>query len=240
MKVVIIGYGKMGREIERLLTTRGHEIVLVIDEDNRGELNEGRLRECGAEVAVEFTTPETAYGNITTCLEAGVGVVSGTTGWLDMLPEVERLCREKGGAFFYASNYSVGVNIFFRVNEALARMMEPFGAYDVTVEEVHHTQKKDAPSGTAITVAEGILAALTRKDRWVGRTTTEPDELEVLAVRRSVVPGTHTVTYESPDDSITITHTAKGRTGFATGAVLAAEFICGRTGIYTMEDMLGF
>lgn len=230
----------MGREIEKLLTARGHEIVLIIDEGNRRELTAERLRECGAEVAVEFTTPETAYDNITVCLEAGVGVVSGTTGWLGMLPEVERLCREKGGAFFYASNYSVGVNIFFRINEALARMMEPFGAYDVTVEEVHHTQKKDAPSGTAITVAEGILAGLTRKERWVGRTTTEPQELEVLSVRRSVVPGTHTVTYESPDDAITITHTAKGRTGFATGAVLAAEFICGRTGIFTMQDMLGF
>lgn len=240
MKTVIIGYGKMGHEIEKILSARGHEIVLIVDEHNRSDLAMEKLRRLGAQTAIEFTTPDTAFGNITACLEAGVGVVSGTTGWLDRLGEVESLCRERGGAFFYASNYSVGVNIFFRVNEALANMMDSFESYDVTIEEVHHTQKKDAPSGTAITIAEGILARLGRKEKWVGETTTAPGELEVLAIRRSIVPGTHTVTYESPDDSITITHSAKGRTGFATGAVLAAEFICGKQGIFTMEDLLGF
>ncbi|MCD7969174.1 MAG: 4-hydroxy-tetrahydrodipicolinate reductase [Alistipes sp.] len=240
MKAVIIGYGKMGKQIEGILRSRGHEVVLIVDEDNTADLNPGNLSRLGAEVAVEFTTPETAYGNITACLNAGIGVVSGTTGWLDKMPEVRRLCNEKGGAFFYASNYSIGVNIFFRINEALARMMERFGDYDVTVEEIHHTQKKDAPSGTAITLAEGIVDNLSRKQKWVGQTTTTVEELEVLAIRRSVVPGTHTVTYESEADSIAITHTAKGRTGFATGAVMAAEFICGRQGIFTMEDMLGF
>ncbi|MCC8035770.1 MAG: 4-hydroxy-tetrahydrodipicolinate reductase [Rikenellaceae bacterium] len=240
MRTVIIGYGKMGREIEAILAAKGHRVVLIIDEDNAGELNTSKLHECGAEVALEFTTPQTAYGNIIACLEAGVGVVSGTTGWLEMLPEVEKLCREKGGAFFYASNYSVGVNIFFRVNRALAGMMERFDQYDVTVEEIHHTMKKDAPSGTAITLAEGILDNLSRKRIWVGNTTTDPRELEVVAVRRGTVPGTHTVTYDSPEDSIEIKHTAKGRTGFAAGAVMAAEFICGKQGIYTMDDLLGF
>lgn len=240
MKAVLIGYGKMGHEIERLLLDRGHEVVLIIDENNASDLNPGNLRDKNAEVAIEFSTPGTAYDNITACLEAGVGVVCGTTGWLDRFGEVKALCEENNGTFFYASNYSVGVNVMFRVNEILAKMMQPLPQYDVTVEEVHHTQKKDAPSGTAITIAEGILKELSRKEKWVGETTIEPSELEVLAVRRSVVPGTHTVTYESEADSITLTHTAKSRIGFAIGAVLAAEFIHGRKGMFSMEDLLGF
>lgn len=240
MKTVLIGYGKMGKEIEKLLLSRGHEIVLIVDENNTSELNDSNLKRLGAEVAIEFSTPSTAYGNILTCLKAGVGIVCGTTGWLNKFDEVKEVCAGENGTFFYASNYSVGVNMMFRLNEKLAEMMDGFPQYDVTVEEVHHTQKKDAPSGTAITIAEGIVNNLERKKKWVGETTTTPGELEVVAVRRSVVPGIHTVTYESEADLITLTHNAKGRTGFAIGAVMAAEFICGKKGIYTMSDMLGF
>lgn len=238
MKTAIIGYGRMGREIEKLLLARGHEVALVIDVDNAGDLNAEKME--GIDVAIEFTTPATALGNIRKCLEIGVPVVCGTTAWTEHLSEVEALCREKDGAFFYASNYSIGVNIMFKLNRVLAGIMDRFPEYDVTVEEVHHTGKKDAPSGTAITIADDIVAGLDRKARWVGATTTAPDELEVLAVRRSVVPGTHTVTYESDVDSITMTHTAKSRGGFVTGAVMAAEFLAGKKGIYSMNDLLGF
>jgi len=164
--------------------------------------------------------------------------VCGTTAWLDKLPQIEELCREKNGTFFYASNYSVGVNIFFEVNRRLAELMDRFNNYDVTIEETHHTQKKDAPSGTAITIAEGILENLERKQKWVCATTTEPSELGIAAIRRSVVPGTHTVTYESDEDLITITHNAKSRKGFATGAVFAAEFIAGKKGVFSMKDLM--
>ena len=237
MKIALIGYGKMGKEIEQILISRGHTVTLIIDIDNAGDLNAENLRK--ADVAIEFTTPHTAFQNIVTCLEAGVPVVCGTTGWLDRYAEVEKLCNERKGTFFYASNYSVGVNVFFAVNRRLAELMERFPEYDVTVEETHHTQKKDAPSGTAITLAEGILGNLTRKKKWLCGTTTEPAELEITSVRRSVVPGIHTVTYESDADLIAITHSAKSRKGLATGAVLAAEFICGKRGIFTMKDLMG-
>lgn len=237
MKVALIGYGKMGKEIENILTGRGHTIPLIIDIDNASDLDAAHL--AGIDVAIEFTTPQTAFGNIMICLEAGVPVVCGTTGWLDRFEEVKEACRSRNGAFFYASNYSVGVNVFFEVNRRLAELMERFPEYDVTVEETHHTQKKDAPSGTAITIAEGILENLSRKQKWVCGVTTVPEELEVTAVRRSIVPGTHTVTYESAADQITLTHRANGRRGFAMGAVLAAEFLCGKQGIYTMKDLLG-
>jgi len=237
MKVALIGYGKMGKEIESILIDRGHTVSLIIDIDNASDLDAAHL--AGVDVAIEFTTPQTAFGNIMTCLEAGVPVVCGTTGWLDRLEEVKETCRSRNGAFFYASNYSVGVNVFFEVNRRLAELMERFPEYDVTVEETHHTQKKDAPSGTAITIAEGILENLSRKQKWVCGVTTVPGELEITAVRRSIVPGTHTVTYESAADQITLTHRANGRRGFAMGAVLAAEFLCGKQGIYTMKDLLG-
>ncbi|HJB85625.1 MAG TPA: 4-hydroxy-tetrahydrodipicolinate reductase [Candidatus Alistipes merdigallinarum] len=237
MKVALIGYGKMGKEIENILTGRGHTIPLIIDIDNASDLDAAHL--AGIDVAIEFTTPQTAFGNIMTCLEAGIPVVCGTTGWLDRFEEVKEACRLRNGAFFYASNYSVGVNVFFEVNRRLAELMERFPEYDVTVEETHHTQKKDAPSGTAITIAEGILENLSRKQKWVCGVTTVPEELEVTAVRRSIVPGTHTVTYESAADQITFTHRANGRRGFAMGAVLAAEFLCGKQGVYTMKDLLG-
>lgn len=236
MKIALIGYGKMGKEIEQILIARGHTIPLIIDLNNTNDLDAAHLPK--VDVAIEFTTPSTAYGNVVKCLEAGVPVVCGTTAWLDKLPEVEQLCKEKNGAFFYASNYSIGVNIFFEINRRLAQLMNRFGEYDVTIEETHHTQKKDAPSGTAVTLAEGVLENLDRKQKWVCGTTTVPEELEVVAIRRSVVPGTHTVTYESDVDALSITHMAKSRRGFALGAVLAAEFLHGKTGIFSMKDLM--
>ena len=236
MTIALIGYGKMGKEIEQILIARGHTIPLIIDLNNTNDLDAAHLKEI--DVAIEFTTPSTAYGNVVKCLEAGIPVVCGTTAWLDKLPQVEQLCKEKTGAFFYASNYSIGVNIFFEINRRLAQLMNRFGEYDVTIEETHHTQKKDAPSGTAVTLAEGILENLDRKQKWVCGTTTVPEELEVVAIRRSVVPGTHTVTYESDVDSLSITHMAKSRRGFALGAVLAAEFLYGKTGIFSMKDLM--
>lgn len=164
MKIALVGYGKMGKEIEQILIARGHTISLIIDVNNTADLDADHLRDI--DVAIEFTTPQTAYGNIVKCIEAGVPVVCGTTAWLDKLPEVEQLCKAKQGAFFYASNYSIGVNIFFEINRYLAELMNRFGEYDVTIEETHHTQKKDAPSGTAVTLAEGILSNLGRKRKW--------------------------------------------------------------------------
>ena len=236
MKVALIGYGKMGREIERILLERGHSVPLIIDINNPEDLNPEKLK--GIDVAVEFSAPEAAYGNIVKCLEYGTPVVCGTTAWLDKYDEAVALCKEKNGAFFYASNYSIGVNVFFKINRELARLMNKFSEYDVTIEEVHHTQKKDAPSGTAITLAEGILGQLDRKQKWTCGTTTEPEELEIGSIRRSVVPGIHTVTYESPDDTITISHNIKNRKCLAVGAVSAAEFLCGKKGVYSMNDLM--
>lgn len=241
MKIALIGYGKMGHEIERILVSRGHEIPLIIDYDTTDRMTPENLRAC--DVAIEFSTPATAYGNIVACLTAGVPVVCGTTAWLERFSEVEALCKRNRGAFFYASNYSVGVNIFFAINRRLAEMMNRFPEYDATLNEVHHVQKKDAPSGTAVTLAEGILAGIDRKTRWHLGTTTAPNELEITAQRRSVVPGIHTVVWESEADVITIDHTAKNRSGFAMGAVLAAEFLAERRGtgrVYGMKDLLGF
>lgn len=237
MKVAIIGYGKMGHEIEKVLTGRGHEVVLIIDVDNASELTPQNLAK--ADVAIEFSAPAVAYDNIMTCLEAGTPVVCGTTAWLDRYDNVVEKCMSKNGAFFYASNYSIGVNLFFKINRELASLMERFAEYDVTLNEIHHTQKKDAPSGTAITLAEGILENCSRKREWFLGTTTVADQLEVTAQRRSVVPGTHTVVWESPADTITIDHTAKNRSGFAVGAVVAAEYLVGKKGVYTMSDLLG-
>lgn len=237
MRVALIGYGKMGRTIEKILIDRGHTVPLIIDMDNINDLNPEKLS--GVDVAIEFSTPSAAFDNIIKCLNAGVGVVCGTTAWLDRYSEVEDLCNKLQGGFFYASNFSVGVNILFNINKRLAELMNGFTEYDVTMEEVHHTMKKDAPSGTAITLAEGIVDNLDRKEKWFCGTTTEASELEIAAIRRSVVPGIHTVTYESETDLITISHNAKSRNGFAMGAVLAAEFLKDKKGIYSMNDLLG-
>ena len=250
MNAAIIGYGKMGREIERLLVERGHGVGLIVDADNRGDLDAAHLR--GIDVALEFTTPATAYDNIRACIDAGTPVVSGTTGWTDRLDELKTRCKERGGAFFYASNYSLGVNLLFRLNRQLAEMVGRVGGYDVRIEEVHHTQKKDAPSGTAITLAEGIVENLGRKQGWVNlapgiehatnrieRSGEAPaDRIEIRSVREGAVPGIHTVTYESEDDVLELKHTIKNRRTLAMGAVVAAEFLCGKQGVYSMDDLL--
>ena len=226
----------MGREIETILRERGHEVALIIDMDNAAELDAAHLQ--GIDVALEFTTPATAYRNIRTCIECGTPVVSGTTGWTDRLPELQALCRERGGALFYASNYCLGVNLMFRLNRRLARMMERFDAYDVRIEEIHHTQKKDAPSGTAITLAEGIISEIGRKTGWVNEPSDDLSQIVVTSLREGAVPGTHTVTYESDDARIELKHTIKNRRTLALGAVVAAEFLCGKKGVYTMDDLL--
>ncbi len=237
MKFAIIGYGKMGKEIHRIIEARGGEVVLIIDKDNQNELTKENLIK--ADVAIEFSTPATALGNICACLEAGVAVVSGTTAWLENMDKVEALCQSTGGRFFYASNYSIGVNLLFRTSEYLAQLMNRFEEYDVTLDEVHHTEKKDAPSGTAITLAEGILSGINRKNKWTLGETCDADTLGVAAIRRSIVPGTHTVTWESEVDQLELKHTAKSRAGFAVGAVVAAEFLAQcPSGIYSMDDML--
>lgn len=241
MKIALIGYGKMGHEIEKILVSRGHTLPLIIDQDNTDQLTAENLNQC--DVAIEFTTPATAFDNIVTCLKAGIPTVCGTTAWLDRLPEVTDLCQQTSGAFFYASNYSIGVNIFFAINRQLARMMNQFPEYDVTLNEVHHVQKKDAPSGTAVTLAEDILAGIDRKTSWHLGTTTDRDKLEVTAQRRAMVPGIHTIVWESNADTITIDHNAKNRSGFAMGAVLAAEYLADKRGtgkVYGMKDLLGF
>ena len=229
MKLALIGYGKMGHAIEQIARSRGHEIVSIIDVNNPEEFESEAFR--SADVAIEFTAPSVALGNYRKAFAVGVPVVSGTTGWLEHLPEVQEACRN-GQTFFYASNFSLGVNIFFALNKYLARIMNQFPAYEVKMEETHHIHKLDAPSGTAITLAEDIIASLDRKTAWVeGR---EPGEGEIG------IKAIHTICYESDVDTITITHDAKSRMGFALGAVVAAEFTCGKKGFLTMQDMLKF
>lgn len=235
MKTAIIGYGKMGREIEKILRDRGHEISLTIDVDNASDLTAENLK--GIDVAIEFTTPATAYGNIRTCLECGTAVVSGTTGWTSRLGELQELCRQRDGALFYASNYSLGVNLMFRLNRQLAEMMNRFPAYDVSIEETHHTQKKDSPSGTAVTLAEDVIARLDRKSGWVNEATDDPALIGITSYRIGATPGDHSVTYTSEDDVLEIRHSIKNRRTLALGAVIAAEFLCGKRGVYTMDDL---
>lgn len=236
MKIALLGYGKMGKTIDQLAQAAGHQVVLRIDVDNNVDLNAENLE--GVDVAIEFTRPESAFQNIVTCLENGVPIVCGTTGWLDRLEEAKQLVEKYQGGLFYASNYSIGVNIFFALNRYLAAIMNKYDQYEVQMEEVHHTQKLDAPSGTAITLAEGILAELARKANWINEPTTQPTQLPIISKRIDKVPGTHEVSYESPVDTITITHTAHSREGFARGALAAAEWLVGKTGFYGMEDML--
>lgn len=251
MKIALIGYGKMGKEIEKIAKARGHEIVSIIDIDNREDFSSEAFR--SAEVAIEFTAPSAAYGNCREALSNGVKVVSGSTGWMgEHADEMRRLCREEGKTLFWSSNFSLGVAVFSAVNKYLARIMNNFPNYDVEMVETHHIHKLDAPSGTAITLAEGILENLDRKDKWVmgtltapdgsvsGTTQCAPDELAVSAIRRDEVPGIHTVTYTSEADSIVITHDAKNRSGFALGAVLAAEFTARHEGFLGMNDLFQF
>jgi 4-hydroxy-tetrahydrodipicolinate reductase len=236
MKIALIGYGKMGKTLEKIAQSRGHEVVLRIDVDNRSDFD--RLSE--VDVAIEFTRPESAVMNLEKCVLAGVPVVCGTTGWLTEFERISTLCKTQNSAFFYASNYSIGVNIFFEINRRLADMMNGYPMYDVAMEEIHHTQKLDAPSGTAITLAEGIFENMPRKSNWVCNTEGSPSDLKITAKRIDPAPGTHIVRYDSPIDTIEIAHTAHSREGFATGAVLAAEWLVGKKGVFSMKDLLGF
>lgn len=236
MKIALVGYGKMGKEIEKIAIERGHSIVLTIDINNQQDFTIENLQK--ADVVIEFTTPATAYNNYLQCFKAGVPVVSGSTGWTDKYDEIASLCKQTGNAFFYSSNYSLGVNIFFELNRKLAAIMNKFPQYDLCVEEVHHNQKLDAPSGTAITIANDILANVERKKTWRLNEFKSTDELQVVSKRLGTVPGTHIVEYDSADDTLEIKHSAKSRRGLAFGAVLAAEFILGKKGVFGMKDLL--
>lgn len=238
MKIALIGYGKMGHAIEEIARNKGHEIVLKVSIENVEDNTPDNIRK--ADAAIEFTGPHSAFDNIIRCLDAGVPVVSGSTGWLDRLEDVRNYCRRKNGAFLYASNFSIGVNIFFELNRRLAALMAPHPDYEVRITEIHHTEKKDAPSGTAISLAEQILEKIPRKKGWVNHISDNLDELEILSERTDPAPGTHRIAYSSDIDTIEITHTAHNRRGFAMGAVLAAEFLRDKTGIYQMSDVLGF
>ena len=225
----------MGHEIEKILVDRGHEVALIIDLNNAADLNAEKL--AGVDVAIEFTTPATAYDNIRTCLECGTAVVSGTTGWTSRLEELQTLCKEKGGAMFYASNYSLGVNLMFRLNRELARLMNRFSGYKLTMSETHHTEKKDSPSGTAVTLAEDAISRLDAKQGWVNEPTDDDSLIGIESFRIGMNPGEHSVVYTSEDDVLEIRHAIKNRRTLALGAVIAAEFLCGKKGVYTMDDM---
>jgi 4-hydroxy-tetrahydrodipicolinate reductase len=237
MKLALIGYGKMGKAIEEIALQRGHKVCLKIDIDTMPSFTTQNLLQCDA--AIEFTGPDSAKENIIQCIESGIPVVSGSTGWLQEWEKVKSFCDEKNGTLLYSSNFSVGVNIFFELNKKLAQLMKGQSTYKVSMEEIHHTQKKDAPSGTAITLAEQILEEINTKTGWVNNETENASLLPIISKRIDPAPGTHSIKYSSSIDDIEIIHTAHSRTGFATGAVLAAEFIAGRKGIFSMRDVLG-
>lgn len=238
MKIALIGYGKMGKAIEEIAVEKGHEIVLKISSKNQDDFTAANLQQ--ADAAIEFTNPHNAVANIKKCLDADVPVVCGSTGWLAAYEDVVTHANQHNGTFLYASNFSVGVNIFFALNTYLAGLMANQPAYGVAVEEIHHTAKKDAPSGTAITLAEQIMMHIKTKKQWVNHISDNENELEIISERVDPAPGTHKIKYTSAIDDIEIIHTAHNRKGFAGGAVLAAEFLHGKKGIYTMKDVLGF
>jgi 4-hydroxy-tetrahydrodipicolinate reductase len=236
MKIALIGYGKMGKAIEEIAMQKGHEIVLKISDQNLEDFTKENLRLC--DVAIEFTNPESAIANIRMCIDAGVPVVCGSTGWGAHEDDIKNYCIEKNGTLLYASNFSIGVNIFFEVNKKLASLMGAQNEYTVSVEEIHHTQKKDAPSGTAITIAKQIIAERNDKKSWTDHAPILESEIEIVSKRIDPAPGTHHVKYTSSVDDIEIIHTAHNRKGFATGALVAAEFIVGKKGNFSMKDVL--
>lgn len=238
MNIAIIGYGKMGHEIEKICRERGHNIVCTIDANEEAKFDSDEFK--SADVAIEFSSPESALNNYKLAFAANVPVVSGTTGWLDKIDVVKEACEKDGQTFFYTSNFSLGVNILFAVNKYLANIMNDFPEYDVHVDETHHIHKLDAPSGTALTIAEGILQSLERKKQWKLDKQNSDDDLQINAFREGEVPGIHTIKYESEVDSITLSHDAKSRKGFALGAVVAAEFAAKKKGFLGMEDLLPF
>ena len=236
MKILLIGYGKMGKTIEQMALAKGHTIVGKIDHNNTEELQ--NYNGSNTDAAIEFTHPEAAFGNVSYCLTNGIPVVSGSTGWLDRFDEAKQLCEQNKGAFFYASNYSVGVNLFFHFNEYIASKMQEYKEYSVAIREIHHLQKVDKPSGTGITAAEGILASYKNLEGWVADNPEEKGKLNITSEREPDVVGTHIVTYSSEVDQIELGHIAHSRAGFAEGAVMAAEWLAGRQGVYGMKDML--
>jgi 4-hydroxy-tetrahydrodipicolinate reductase len=238
MNIALIGYGKMGKIIETLAVSRGHHVTLKIDLENIAAFNQENL--ANIDVAIEFTGPHTALDNVLKCIGFNTPVVCGSTGWLENLSQVEESCNKHNGSFIYASNFSVGVNIFFEVNKKLAQLMEGQTQYDIHIKEIHYTQKKDAPSGTAITLAEQVLANNSKKTNWVNQESTNTKELVIESERTDPYPGLHEVSYSSEIDEIKIQHNAHNRNGFALGAVLAAEYISNKKGIFTMKDVLGF
>ncbi|MEO1437364.1 MAG: 4-hydroxy-tetrahydrodipicolinate reductase [Bacteroidota bacterium] len=238
MQIALIGYGKMGKTIEKLALENGHEIVLTIDQDNPDDLHNGHLAK--ADVAIEFTRPVSAFENLKACILQGVPVVSGTTGWLDRRPDLEQLVFQHEGAFFYASNYSIGVNIFFRINQLLGKLANGYPEYHISMEEIHHTEKLDAPSGTAISLANDLIKVIDHKSAWVNATEHAENEIPIVSKRFPKVPGTHRVRIESKIDTIEISHEAYSRAGFAQGALRAAEWIIGKKGVFGMTDLLGF
>ena len=236
MKIAIIGYGKMGNIIEKRALERGHEVVVKIDKDNQEDFESSEVK--NSDVAIEFSMPTSAMDNYAKCFAAHIPVVAGTTGWLSKMDEIKEACKDGAQTFFYASNYSIGVNIFFALNKYLARIMNKFPQYDVRMEETHHIHKLDSPSGTAISLAEGLIENLDSKTKWNETQTPSLDEVGITAFRRDEVPGIHTIIYESGVDTISMTHDAKSREGFALGAVVAAEFLHDKKGFYTMDDMM--
>ena len=248
MNIALLGYGKMGKIIEKIATDRKHNIVLKIDHDNQHELTAENLKK--ADVVIEFTMPASVLSNIQHCFDAGVPVVVGTTGWYEHLQEIKQNCENSGSTLLYASNFSVGVNIFFHINRKLAKLMNNYPYYDVQVEEIHHTQKLDSPSGTAITIAEGIIDNLDRKKEWMNVLTAEGNDADdsslkneqvlIESFRIDSVPGTHTVIYDSEVDTLELKHTAHNRNGFALGAVLAAEWVHNKKGFFSVQEMFNF
>ena len=235
MNIAIIGYGKMGKVIEQLAIERGHTITAKIT-SQESDFSPDLLK--NSDVAIEFSIPSAAISNMNKCFDAGIPVVVGTTGWMDYFEQVSSTCKEKNGGLFYSSNFSVGVNIFFKVNQLLAKLMNGQPSYEISMEEIHHTQKLDSPSGTALTIANQILENVDRKESWIESNTPSSTEIGITAKRIADTPGTHIVTYENDIDKIEISHEAKGRKGFALGSILAAEFMVGKTGVFGMEDLL--
>jgi 4-hydroxy-tetrahydrodipicolinate reductase len=248
MNIALLGYGKMGKIIEKIATDRKHNIVLKIDHDNQHELTAENLKK--ADSVIEFTTPASVLNNIQHCFDAGVPIVVGTTGWYEHLDQVKQNCVDSGSTLLYGSNFSIGVNIFFHINRKLAKLMNDYAYYDVQVEEIHHTQKLDSPSGTAITIAEGIIDNLDRKKEWINVLTAEGNDADesslkneqvlIESFRIDSVPGTHTVIYDSEVDTIEFKHTAHNRNGFALGAVLAAEWVHNKKGFFSVQEMFNF
>ncbi|HEX2922145.1 MAG TPA: 4-hydroxy-tetrahydrodipicolinate reductase [Bacteroidales bacterium] len=238
MNIALIGYGRMGHEIEAIAVKRGHNVKLIIDVDNADQLNKANLK--GIDVAIEFTFPEAAFGNISKCLKNGVPVVSGTTGWLDDYSRAVELCKENNTSFLHTTNFSIGVNLLFRLNTELAKLMNKYSDYSVSVEEIHHTKKLDAPSGTALSLVKGITENHSGYEGWSFADEVTGNKIPVTARREGLVPGTHYVKWDSEIDTIVLKHEAKNRKGLALGAVVAAEFVATRKGIFTMADVMGY